>query len=136
MTILEQKYSEFPFNEEFTDLYMLLLYESGGDFLSYSKILGYEDIKFFYKDFNEFWLKFHILKENPFKDKIQEIEWLDTFTSLIRYGYQEAIDEIINFVSDNCNSEELGGIIQDKLSSMKRTKHQINFQKLQSECQK
>ena len=52
--LLEQKYFDFPFSGEFPNLYMVLLYESGGDFTTYSKILGYNDIEVFNRDYNEF----------------------------------------------------------------------------------
>jgi len=58
MTILEQKYKEFNFNEEFTDLYILLLYESGGDFKTYSSIIGYTDYSQFIQDLVEFIIKY------------------------------------------------------------------------------
>ena len=54
MSIIEAKYKDFDFSSEFPDLYMLLLYESGGDFKCYSKLMGYEDYSDFVKDFESF----------------------------------------------------------------------------------
>ena len=58
MNILENKYKDFEFSSEFPDLYMLLLYESGGDFKTFSSILGYSSYPDFIKDFEEFELKY------------------------------------------------------------------------------
>ena len=33
---------------------MVLLYESGGDFATYAKILGYDNIELFFKHYDEF----------------------------------------------------------------------------------
>ena len=52
--IIEENYHDFTFNGEFPNLYMVLLYESGGDFVTYAKILGYENIELFYKHYDEF----------------------------------------------------------------------------------
>lgn len=69
MSIIEQKYLDFPFNQEFPNLYMILLYESGGDFECYSRILGYTDFGQFltdYKNFNETYKQLFV--EPLFKD--------------------------------------------------------------------
>jgi hypothetical protein len=54
MSILTDKYWDFPFNNEFPNLYFVLLYESGGDFETYSKIIGYDNYKNFKDDFIDF----------------------------------------------------------------------------------
>lgn len=53
MNIVETKYGCFPYSGEFPDLYHVLLYESGGDFETYSKVLGYEDYDDFIKDYEK-----------------------------------------------------------------------------------
>jgi hypothetical protein len=64
MTKLNLKYSEYQTyvdnnsewkqeDLEFPTFYMYLLYESGGDFKTYSKILGYENYEEFINDYNE-----------------------------------------------------------------------------------
>ena len=49
---------------------------------------------------------------------------------LIRYGYQEAIDELIEFVTTDKTMIE----IYDKLTSMMENKRQVNWPKLQNEA--
>ncbi len=49
---------------------------------------------------------------------------------LIRYGYQEAIDELIEFVATDKTMIE----IYDKLTSMMDNKRQVNWPKLQNEA--
>ncbi len=61
---------------------------------------------------------------------------IETITGLIRYGYQEAIDDISKFVSDNCGSEITdysASILQQKLIDMANNKHLINLDKLSKE---
>ncbi len=53
MNILKEKYHDFTFNDEFPDLFHIILYESGGDFGCYSKLLGYENYNDFVNDFTE-----------------------------------------------------------------------------------
>lgn len=59
MNILIEKYKDFPFNEEFSSLTDLLLYESGGDFKTYAKIIGYSNYESFQTDFEEYHNLFH-----------------------------------------------------------------------------
>ncbi len=59
MNILEQKYGTFEWNNEFPDLDMLLLYESGGDTGTFAyKILGYPSLSEYSKDKQEFTEKY------------------------------------------------------------------------------
>ncbi len=58
-------------------------------------------------------------------------EILNLYSCLIRYGYQEAIDEIINYIFDKNLYTETE--LQNKFMSMTSTKKEINFEKLQKE---
>ncbi len=64
MNKLINKYSDFEFNSEFPNLYMILLYESGGDFITYSRILNYENYEDFVNDYDEF-VNLHESKFKP-----------------------------------------------------------------------
>jgi hypothetical protein len=78
MNTLIKKYQNFPFNHEFPNLYYLLLYESGGDFKCYSKILGYDDYDEFLKDYEDAWDVLFLKFIDPAieVDKINEIKAL------------------------------------------------------------
>ena len=53
MNKLIEKYKDYPFNEEFPNLYMVVLYESGGDFWTHAKRMGYNDWNTFEDDWIE-----------------------------------------------------------------------------------
>lgn len=73
------------------------------------------------------------MPENIEKTKEEKDKQLEAITRLIRYGFQEALDKISEFVSDNCekyNYDELCGLIQDYIMKLKKEKHEINLIKL------
>jgi len=51
---LIEKYKDYPFDEEFPNLYMVLIYESGGDLTTLSEQLGYVKYQDFNLDYKEF----------------------------------------------------------------------------------
>ena len=56
--MLENKFKDFDWSEEFPNLYYILLYESGGDFKTYAEIAGYESYTDFVIDYNNFYDKY------------------------------------------------------------------------------
>ena len=58
MNKLEEKYKDFEFDEEFPNIYMKVLYDSGGDFNTFSKLLGYTYYPTFINDLTEFELDY------------------------------------------------------------------------------
>jgi hypothetical protein len=50
---IEIHFKDWNDSPEFPDLYHKILYESGGDFLTYSKLLGYNDYQDFLDDYNK-----------------------------------------------------------------------------------
>ena len=58
-------------------------------------------------------------------------ETIEAITGLIRYGYQEAIDEIKEFIS--CGGILTFPTLMNKLQEMENTKKQINLDKLKKE---
>ncbi len=86
--ILEEKYGSFEWSSEFPNLYQLLLYESGGDFDSYSRILGYESVESFDKDFAVFNEK-HRDEYKP----VEEVENNLSAIKLIELSYDKLVIE-------------------------------------------
>lgn len=73
-------------------------------------------------------------------NEMSEKERIDFFeenvSPLIRYGYQEAIDELIEWMDDDFNDEEITiGSIRHKLMSMMDNKRQVNWEKLRKETE-
>lgn len=59
---------------------------------------------------------------------------IEAITGLIRYGYQEAIDEIREYLIDEFSNREPNLLdLSNKLLSMENTKKQINLDKLSKE---
>jgi hypothetical protein len=55
--MLENKFKDFVWNEEFPNIYYILLYESGGDFKTYAKLNNYASYEDFVKEYDAFFVK-------------------------------------------------------------------------------
>lgn len=94
--ILEEKYGSFDWSNEFPDLYMLLLYESGGDFDTYSKILGYDSPDDFDREFKEFNEK-HKDEFKPRTDPEEEltaIQLIETSYGKLEIEYDNEVKQV------------------------------------------
>lgn len=69
-------------------------------------------------------------KLNEMTDEEKTKFFEEHLSPLIRYGYQEAIDELIEFVEKDRTMIE----IYEKLTSMMENKRQVNWPKLQNEA--
>ena len=67
----------------------------------------------------------------------KDSETMECVSGMIRYGYQEAIDEIQDLVDlySKDNDEIPLDYLQDKLTQMKTNKCNINLEKLQKEIE-
>ena len=66
--MLREKFKDFNFTSEFPNLFLICLYESGGDFQTFSELIGYSDFELFLADFKqldaELKPKYIIVEEN------------------------------------------------------------------------